>query len=506
MRSFSRPAALTAALTLFAVPGPSACGGGAGKDYNVLLVTLDTTRADYLGCYAGLARDPSHPLARTPALDALAAEGVRFDMGLSTAAVTPVSHAAILTGLCNHHHGVRVMFAQGGFRLPETTPTLFTVLHEKGWRTGAFHSAFPVSDFFGLGRGFDVYETMKGEMQGGPDAANWDIHKLQRRSDATTDLALAFLEHTDRPFAMWIHYWDPHDTVLLPPDVTLPQGTLTPEQELAARRRLYATEIGFVDSQFQRVVDALKARGEWERTIVVVVGDHGEGLDDHGWLYHRILYQEEIRVPFLVRVPGTEGGDDGRVVTSLVSTVDLAPTVYDYLGLEGPPADGRSLRPLIEGRPDEPRIALADQVNDLDFNAGDILRAKRPQDLYVYCATDGRWKLLYRPQDPGASELFDLEHDPLERANLFAPDHPEAVRLKTELAERRPWVTAPFVPIKVSEAQTAGVQKTLKGLGYTGGEAGDQAWSWVCPEHYRQDTGGKKCPLCHRPPVPVAAR
>jgi arylsulfatase A-like enzyme len=499
----------------------SGCSSDDNRPYNVLLVTLDTARADYFGCYAGLARNAGHPLAETPVFDALAAEGVRFDQGIATAAVTPVAHAAILTGRFNHEHQLRVMYANGGFRLPPGSDTLFTVLQSQGWHTGAFHSAFPVSGFFGLGEGFDVYETVESEMTGGNGSAQWGIKEAQRRSDDTTELALDFLEDIDEPFAMWVHYWDPHDTVLLPPGVQIP--SLVPpadfpedpaEQERVLEpivqelhRGLYATELSYVDSQFGRLVESLKQSGEWERTIVIVVADHGEGLYDHGWKYHRVLYQEQIRVPYLLRVPGVSGGDGGLAVENLVRTIDLAPTVYDYLKVAGPETTGRSLRPLLEQTADAPRIALAEQINGYDHNSGPLLRQLRPQDVFVYCAMDDRWKLLYRPEDPSTSELFDLRADPLESENHYRVDHPDAVRLRKELAHQAPWVTEPFPRDKtLTAAQMAAAQAAIRDSGYVEGEVSTGEWLWACPVHMDQPNECERCSSCGEPPIPVSLR
>ena len=504
------------------------------RPYNVVLVTLDTSRADYFGCYADLPRQPIHPTAETPNFDALAAEGVRFNQGIATAAVTPVAHAAILTGLFNHQHGLRVMYADGGFRLPKDRPTIFTELKQRGWQTGAFHSAFPVSDFFGLGEGFDTYETIESEMQGGKGGAQWGVQEAQRTADKTTDLALSFLGNADGPYAMWIHYWDPHDSVEVPPGVSrpsyqidmtgLPEDPEAQKAEINARFQrlspaerervlsqyfadsfvLYATELGYVDQQFGRLVNALKDRGDWERTIVIVVADHGEGLTDHGWNYHRVLYQEQIRVPYLLRVPGAQGGTDGRKIESLVRTVDLAPTVFDYLGIEAGFMNGRSLRPLIEQTGDDPRIAFAEQVNGYDFNAGPGLRAQRPQDMFVYCAVDDRWKLLYRPHDPSASELFDLDADPLEQVNVYAVDHPEAQRLRVVLARQRPWVSEPFPKLEgVSESEMASAQARIRANGYAQGEISTGEWSWACPVHVDEPNDCESCATCGEPPIPV---
>src|SRR5258706_3993209 len=259
---------------------------------NVVLVTLDTTRADFLGAY----RRPGNP---TPNFDAVAVEGTRFDLAISTAAVTPVSHASILTGLDNGKHGLRVLSAKSGFRLRPDVPTLATVLHEHGYRTGAVHSAFPVSSTFGFRNGFDVFESVEGELRGEGPHRTWDVAKFQRRSDDTTRIALDFVKAAKEPFFLWVHYWDPHDGVRVPPKELLPKNLWRKgvDGETEESRELYAAEVSYVDAQFGRLVSALRERAELEHTIFVIVADHGEGLGDHGCGHHRIIYHEEIRAP-----------------------------------------------------------------------------------------------------------------------------------------------------------------------------------------------------------------
>jgi arylsulfatase A-like enzyme len=459
---------------------------------NVILLTLDTTRADRLSCYG-------YPELTSPTLDALAAEGTRFDLAVSTASVTPVSHASILTGLYNHQHGVRVLYAGGGYRLPEEVQTLATVLRGAGYRTLAVHSAFPVSRFFGLERGFDVFEDVQSEIRHDEDAVNeygWDMKTHQRRSDETTDLVLEKLGA--EPFFLWIHYWDPHDLARLPPGRKLKDAfhlELSPGEQ-----PFYDEEITYMDAQIARLFEGLRARGMYDDALIVVVADHGQGLGDHKWAAHRLLYQEQIRVPLIVRVPSSE---QAPVVEDLVRTVDIFPTVLDYLELPSPrPLAGRSLRPLLEGRADEPRLAFADQINGYDWNAG--LVAQRPLDDFLYLAMDREWKLTYRPAHFDESELYHLPSDPGEATNLFRKE-PERARAMLELlAHEAPWVEGEFTPVEAG-MDAEEVQRTLAELGYTGSTTVDAAWAWTCPRHLdqRRDERGP-CPECGTPPLLIS--
>jgi len=428
---------LAGPLCILAVVVVCGCGSGAPDHPNVLLITLDTVRADHLGSYG-------HPKDITPNLDRLARQGTRFETAISTSAVTPVSHASILTGRNPYAHGLRVIFADGGFRLEKSVPTLASVLRAAGYRTGAALSSFTVSGYFGLDRGFDFFDgfetsLLKRESSGFRD---WDTVKSQRRADATTGSAIAFLAAGKGPFFLWVHYWDMHDVLKLPDEAFMPPPTelkFSSSGNLMQSPALYAAEIRFVDHHLGPLLEALGQRGLEEGTLIAVVSDHGQGLGDHGWFGHQILYQEQIRVPLLLRIPGVAGG---REVKELVRSIDLLPTLLDYAGLPLPKGvQGRSLRPLMEGREDSPRLAYADQLNLFDKNASMILR--RPWDDLLYSVQDQGWKLIYRPTRPEHSELYNLAQDPAETENLFRFDHEHARRLLARLGEHDGWLRQP---------------------------------------------------------------
>lgn len=492
-------------ITIAALALAGSCAALAGcrredERLNVLLVTLDTTRADALSCYGA-------PPGSTPNLDELAAQGARFDCAISTAAVTPVSHASILTGLENMEHGVRVLSADSGFRLPERARTLATLLHSAGWATAAIHSAFPVSAHFGFQRGFDVFESLEGELSRKNERDGWDVATLQRRSDETTERVLSNLAARPEPWFLWIHYWDPHDDARVPPDEALPRELpRNADGRPLAGRELYAAEVHYMDAQFGRVIAELKRRGEWERTIVVVVADHGEGLGDHAWNFHRLLYQEQIRVPLIVRIPGVAAHTTHG---ELVRTTDIAPTVLDYTAQrERVPMSGRTLRPLLEGRSEAPRVAYADQINGFDRNAG-MVRA-RPLDTFLYCAMTREWKLIYRPEHPDASELYHLSEDPRELSNVYTREHPMTHELGRVLAERNGWVLAPFPPSADTSRAGPNASSALATLGYAEGEIDEtraHGWAWTCPEHSDVVTPDRRaCPRCQSAPLLVRPR
>jgi len=447
-------------------------GHGEGKPAdkpNVLLVTLDTTRVDHLSCYA------PRQGRLTPSFDALAADGIRFALAIAQSPATPMSHASILTGLYPYQHGVRVIAADAGYHLSPTIPTLASVLQRHGWETAAFVSAFTVSEYYGFEQGFETFDnglrqdadTIIYEQDG---RRRWKQSVHQRRADATTDQALAWLRSGQRPFLLWVHYWDPHDRMVLPPAEVL-RRFVTPGMKPNSpqwKRAVYRAEVHFVDAQFGRLLAALRAAGEYDKTLIVVVADHGQGLGQHGWWAHRLPYQEDLHVPLILRVPDWPRG---RVVPELVRTIDIYPTVLDVLGLPAPrPVAGLSLRPLVFGQTETPRLAYAEVLNKYDLNSPVV--QKRPKDDLVYCALDQTWKLIYRYSYPDDSELFNLAVDPQELHNRYRQQPDQVRRLKAILDGHNAYVTAPFG----SGMPEAEALRALESLGYVGGtddEAGE---------------------------------
>ncbi len=454
-----------------------ACSDPEPQKANVILITLDTLRADYLTCYGS-----TH--APTPHLDSLAKTGVRFARTQSTSAVTPVSHATILTGRLPYEHGLRVLAGGGGFQLAGDQPSIATTFKSAGYRTAAIQSAFPVSRTFGLEQGFDLFEDLDGTFQKGNQAiaAAWDVNALQRRSDLTTDMALEFIDSSDEPFFLWIHYWDPHDDQLLPPEDYTAQHPLSRKgisaPEYAAK--IYSMEVGYQDLQIGRLFDGLRQRGLMDDMLIAATADHGEGLVDglarHNWYHHRMTYQEQLHVPMLFAGPGVPKGlTDSR----LVSTADLAPTLLELAGLQPTPGAGESLLPLGEGASLVNRMAYSDQINAFDWNAGLIY--KRPDSAFLYTVTDGDWKLTYRPHMPFASsELYHLALDPGEKHNKIGQRPDEFRALAEDLATRNPWVFEPFDGVGMDETS----QDALANIGYGHLQAsGGLNWWWQCALH-----------------------
>jgi choline-sulfatase len=388
--------AVAAVAVFWVLGGPfrhrSAGGTPAAPPLNLLLITLDTTRADRLGVY-GYAR------ARTRHLDQLAREGVRFEWAFSPAPITLPAHASILTGLYPFDHGVR---NNGNFYLADKFETLATILKRRGYRTGAFVSAFILDRRYGLARGFDTYDDrMEGES---PQILNLEA---ERRGDRTALALDGWLEKhaagSPAPFFAWLHLYDPHEPYHAPP----PFGPAFADSP-------YDGEIAFDDAIVASVMDKLGELGVKDRTLVAIIGDHGESLGDHGEETHSMfVYDAAVRVPFLLWRPGLVPA--GRVVTEPVGATDLPSTVLELLGAPLVGArDGRSLVPLIRGERARasPAVYMETLLPQLYMNWAP-LRAVR----------DDRWKFIDAPRP----ELYDLKTDPGETTNLYG-ERPQAAQ------------------------------------------------------------------------------
>jgi arylsulfatase A-like enzyme/Flp pilus assembly protein TadD len=383
-------AALLIARATFAVASP-----------NVLLVTLDTTRADHLGCYGDAD-------ALTPALDALAAGGTVFDQAYTPSPMTLPSHATIMTGLEPPEHGLHV---NGRSVLAPGIPTLAELLAANGYRTGAFVAAFVLNHRFGLDRGFGTYDD---DLAGAREQTVEEHLSVYRPGDRVVDAALAWLDgaaNAGTPFFAWVHLYDPHYP-------NYPNDALagTPFAGVAS----YDAEVAFMDRQVGRLLEFLDRRGLRDDTLVIALADHGEGLGDHGEQEHGYLLNEEVlRVPFIVSLPGTVRA--GHRVGSIVSSVDVLPTVLDLARVAHPSAGrGRSLRAALAGEPIPSVPSYAE--TDLPFT---VFGWSPLRSL-----TTDAWKFV-RTARP---ELYDRSGDRAERANLEVDRPQTSAALDAELA------------------------------------------------------------------------
>jgi arylsulfatase A-like enzyme/Tfp pilus assembly protein PilF len=352
----------------------------APADVNVVLVTLDTLRADRLGCYG-------FNEVATPNIDALCAEGVVFEQATATAPMTLPSHASILTGLIPPKHGVR---DNGGFFLEPEKTTLAERLKDGGWATGAFVGAWVLDARWGLDQGFDHYSDRF-------DLSKYKVVNLgtvQKKGDEVMDLALAWLETVQqRKFFAWVHLYDPH-TPYEPPEPFRSRYLGRP----------YVGEVAYTDQVVGRLVSWLRGAGVWDRTVLVLLADHGESLGEHGENAHTFfVYDATQHVPFVVRTPW---GDRGRSKAQ-VSTVDVMPTLLDLVGLPPEPGtDGRSLARLVLDPAAEAGGRAYSETYFPRFHYGwQHLRSLR----------DGTWKYIEAP----TPELYNVREDPGETRNVY---------------------------------------------------------------------------------------
>ena len=352
----------------------------APSSLNLVVITLDTTRADRLGCYgfAGV---------ETPAIDALAREGLVFEHATATVPLTFPSHSSIFTGLVPPHHGVR---DNGGFFLDESKVTLAERLKAAGFATGAFVAAWVLESKWGLAQGFDHYSDAF-------DLSRYKVVSLgtvQKPGDEVMDDALAWLETVkDRRFFSWVHLYDPH-TPYDPPE---PFDSRYPGQP-------YLGEIAYTDKVVGRLTGWLRAQGLMERTIVVLTADHGESLGEHGEATHAyFVYDSTTRVPLVIRTPW---GLVGRR-TPQTSGVDVMPTVLDLVGLAPEPGvDGRSLaREILDPAAASDSVAYSETYFPRYHFGWQQLRALR--------------SLQYKYIDAPEPELYDLATDPGETKNIY---------------------------------------------------------------------------------------
>ncbi len=347
------------------------------RGWNVLVVTIDTARADHLACYG-------NRKIETPTLDQLAREGI-----LCANAVTPVpatlpGHASLLTGLYPYNHGAR---ANGSFKLEDRIVTLAEMLSEQGYRTGAAISAYVLDSCFGLAQGFELYHD---------DLTRGVKHAPQmfreRPAELTNEVISDWLrEHAREQFFCWVHYFDPHATYS-PPEPFRNRYANNP----------YDGEIAYADHQLGELLKLLTELGVREKTLVIVTSDHGEGLGQHGEMTHSLfIYDATLHVPLILHAPA--GLPGGKVINRQVSLVDVMPTILDLLGIDRThELDGLSLlRPAQAG----PRACYIETVSTKTLHGWAPLLGVRRDD----------YKFILAPRP----EVYDLRNDPQELHNLY---------------------------------------------------------------------------------------
>jgi arylsulfatase A-like enzyme/Flp pilus assembly protein TadD len=371
-----------------------------GPQINVVLISVDTLRPDRLGCYGYRGRT-------SPNIDALSRDGITFEDAMASAPLTLPSHASMLTGLYPLSHGVR---DNGAFSLPTGVTSLAEVLNEAGYTTGGFIGAFVLDSRFGLDQGFDVYDD---DMKGGRQLSAFGY--VERTADEVTRAAAGWIDSAEEPFFAFVHYYDPHTPYEAP-------------EEFRKRhmRSPYDAEIAFTDREVGMLLDALAERGLTERTLIVFVSDHGEGLGEHGESTHGYLvYEPTLRVPFIIRLPEKSDLADivspGERISVPARLIDLMPTVLDILGLAPPEMDGRSLLPALRGESVPPVFSYFETFYPYFAYRWSPLRGVRFNE----------WKYILGPEE----ELYNLKDDRAEAVNLAPEERDRTTELNRALMD-----------------------------------------------------------------------
>jgi arylsulfatase A-like enzyme len=425
---------------------------------NLIVITIDTLRADHLSCYG-------YPRPTSPRLDAFAHEAVLFEKVLCQSPETLPSHTSIFTGMHPRTHKT----ISHESRVNPDLVTLAEVLRDRGYTTGAFISSHVLDAKYGLDQGFQTYTPV-----------HYAFNERERRDaeeDPTTDRALEWLRTNARSrFFLWIHWFHPHRAYNPPPRYAAMfapnySGPATdqndfamkvwreridlPADDIAYMRGLYDGEVAFSDAQVGRVLDELARLDLAGNTMIVITSDHGEILYEHEHYFgHDIaLYDECTMIPLVVGMPAAQAAS--RRVPGLVQSIDMFPTVLEALGIPPPKGvEGKSLMPMIEG--------AGDAATEFAFSETFPFPEKCPPRHAV--RTEAA-KLIWRQEPPAeiAKEFYDLASDPGEKQNLY-PAHPDAAGLDRVLSE---WV-APggLSPAPIPTATESGRWKILKSLGY----------------------------------------
>jgi len=401
---------------------------------NVVLVTLDTTRADHLACYgyAGIS---------TPSLDAIAGRGVLFEQAATATPLTLPAHTTIMTGMLPTYHGVRV---NGNTALGEEQTTLAEVLAGRGYETGAFIAAFVLDGRWGLKQGFAHYDDQFDLKK----YKHLDLGEVQRPGNEVMDAALTWLESAKgKPFFAWIHLYDPHVPYAPPEPFASEYGRRGPSGA-------YDGEIAFMDAQIGRLTEWLSRNGLDRSTVLVLVGDHGEALGSHGEGTHGyFIYDYAMHVPLLVETPFA--ALRSRRVPAQVSTADVFPTILGLVGLPAPvKVQGRSLVGLMfdpARRDDVPAYGEA-MASNIQFGWSALHALRTP-----------RWKYI----ETTKPELYDLTKDPDEHDNVLAGSADVGRKMKAEL-DRLMAETGRDAPAPQAADLDKETMERLSALGYVG--------------------------------------
>jgi arylsulfatase A-like enzyme/Flp pilus assembly protein TadD len=413
-RSWAAAAAFVVAI------GSIGCDRFRAQTGPIVLISIDTLRADHLPVYG-------YTKVRTPAIDALAADGTVFESAWSHSPQTLPSHTSILSGQLPFEHGIR---DNGGFTVKPGQWLIQRALHDAGWKTGGFVSAYVLRRETGIAQGFDTYDSDLPAAS--PEAS---IGMIQRDGADTLEAATRWLNaQTDPKFFLFVHFYEPHKPYSPP-----------------ARYAMYLPydgDIAYADELVGRLLDRLRAKGLYNRATIVLLSDHGEGLGDHGEQEHGLfLYRETTHVPLMIK----RSGDSPRRVAAPVQHIDVVPTLLEIAKLPRPSnLRGRSLTPLLDGSGSIPETGIYSEALYSRFHFG---------WSELYALTDSRYRLIRAPRD----ELFDLRTDQAESKSV-ASEHPQVRQAMRSAID----ALIAGVSIASPSAASGEDRQRLAALGYVG--------------------------------------
>jgi choline-sulfatase len=402
------------------------------KPPNLLIITIDTLRADHLECYG-------YKLIRTPRINALAVDGILVDKAYSPIPLTLPAHASLFTGTYPVFHGVRDF---SGSTLSRERTTLATMLKSAGYKTGAVVASAVLEARWGINQGFDSYY----DNFPAPSTQNWQS-VAERRGDEVVRESLGWLaRNKNGPFFLWIHLFDPHDPYTPPPPYDRQYST-----------RPYDGEIAFSDENVGRIVEALKRDGLYDDCLIVLLGDHGESLGEHGEKTHGFfIYDSTLRIPLIFKLPAA-AAPGGRRIAGPVRIIDVVPTVLQILGLTG-----KVRAPEVQGSSAYPAMLGKASLSEVVCQAESMLPFNQFDWSPLTAIRKGNFKYIDAPKP----ELYDTASDPAERRNLYAENKALAARLKSLLRQD----TARFSDRKPVAGPRTGVDSAtaekLASLGY----------------------------------------
>ena len=396
------------------------------EEDNVVLITLDTVRADHLHCYG-------NQNVNTPTIDALANNGVLFEKAVTQTPLTEPSHASIFTGTNPNVHQVR---NTGGFRLMPSSVTLATILQKQGRDTAAFISATVLQKEFGFNQGFAVYDDQMPKTNDDPAAS--------RPANLTVDHALSWLNtHSDKPFLLWLHLYDAHQPYRTPPNVH--------------QQNPYDAAIEFEDQQLSRFLDALKSKSPTAKTLIILLSDHGEGLGQHGEIEHGVfLYDSTVRIAWIMTGPGIPSGVR---IQQQARAIDVLPTLLELLGEKSSSLiQGTSMVPAFSGVTVPSGYSYEETLYPKINMGWSELRGIHTT----------HWMYVRAPKP----ELYDLDKDPGELKNVIVA-HPNEYRdLEAQLRSLSMVENGGTEKI-VSTPMDQKTTEQLRSLGYIPGSEGD---------------------------------